>query len=125
MTIRGTHEMEADEVSIEEIRREQRKLERELMDLRAQWSATDKDSQRAHKRIDEIEKRLTDISAAITLAVKSIENMEKNISEVSTTMGEIREKQDSSTSTISFQQKLIIGFMLLLAGIFGIKLPLL
>ena len=110
-------------MSIDELRKEQRKLERELIDIRAQMSATDKDAQRAHKRIDEIEKRLTDISAAITLAVKSIENMEKNISEVSTTVGEIRKKQDSSTSTISFQQKLIIGFMLILAGILGIKLP--
>lgn len=110
-------------MSIGEIRKEQRKLERELIDIRAQMSATDKDAQRAHKRIDEIEKRLTDISAAITLAIKSIENMEKDVSEVSTTVGEIREKQESSTHTISFQQKLIIGFMLIIAGFLGIKLP--
>lgn len=110
-------------MSIDDLREEQRRLVRELAELRAHVAASDKDTARAHKRIDEIEKRLTDISAAITLAVKSIEKMEKDISEVSDNVNEIKSKQESSTNTISFQQKLIIGFMIIIAGILGIKLP--
>ncbi|SMO93053.1 hypothetical protein SAMN06264849_11528 [Melghirimyces algeriensis] len=110
-------------MSIDELRKEQQKLERELTEIRAHMTASDKDTARAHKRIDEIEKRLTDISAAITLTVKSIEKMDKDISKVSDNVGEIKSKQESSTSTISFQQKLIIGFMIIIAALLGIKLP--
>lgn len=111
--------MEAEELTLEQIDLAQRQLEREIAELRARVDANDKDTAHAHKRIDALEQRLSDISAAIALATESIADIKKHVGDLRTEVAEFSPKQDRFMKNM---WRLIFMLVVALAGLTGIKL---